>query len=64
MKKLSFIFIFLIGLFGHVRAQDSTIHPYVGESVNFYGVSDRGWGIELGFRYNNFILVLNTVIMV
>jgi hypothetical protein len=34
-------------------AQDSTIHAYVGLSRNFFGITDAGWGTELGVQYNN-----------
>jgi hypothetical protein len=50
-------FFFLIsGQVANTFAQDSTIHPYVGTSCNILGVSNLGWGIELGFKYDLFYL--------
>lgn len=54
-KNISFI-VLLFGLTGKILAQDLTIHPYVGASGNFFGVSDGGWGVEFGLRYDNFYI--------
>ena len=32
-------------------AQKVLIHPYVGGSINFIGISNAGWGIDAGVKY-------------
>jgi hypothetical protein len=51
--KIIFFFLLFLGIRNSALAQDSSIHIYLGANGNFLGISDAGWGVEAGIRYND-----------
>jgi len=57
MKKSVFPLLIMLFVFvGAAMAQDSSLHPFLGVSGNYLGISRAGWGVELGARYGDFYL--------
>lgn len=59
MKKyfqIALIIFPIIGLAKKTFGQASTVHPFVGISINFLGVSGPGFGAEVGLSLENFYI--------